>query len=120
MLFQLYCLLQFIDRLILFFQPRKYQPDVPYIRHVQLWRIHMFTLIQILCLVLLWIVKSIKAISIAFPLLVSIEDTVTDGKGQKGYVNEDGFRFLAGKCRRDEMCLTEGKVRQNFIGPADI
>ncbi|CAC5411214.1 Anion exchange protein 3,Anion exchange protein 4,Sodium bicarbonate cotransporter 3,Sodium-driven chloride bicarbonate exchanger,Electroneutral sodium bicarbonate exchanger 1,Electrogenic sodium bicarbonate cotransporter 1,Electrogenic sodium bicarbonate cotransporter 4 [Mytilus coruscus] len=61
---------QFVDRLILFLQPRKYQPDVPYIRHVQLWRIHMFTIIQIICLVLLWVVKSIKAISIAFPLLV--------------------------------------------------
>ena len=61
---------QFIDRLILFLQPRKYQPDVPYIRHVQLWRIHIFTICQIVCLVLLWIVKSIKAISIAFPLLV--------------------------------------------------
>lgn len=61
---------QFIDRLFLFLQPRKYQPDVPYVRHVQLWRIHLFTVIQILCLVLLWVVKSIKLISIAFPLLV--------------------------------------------------
>ncbi|XP_033761827.1 sodium bicarbonate cotransporter 3-like isoform X1 [Pecten maximus] len=62
--------MQFVDRLFLFFQPVKYQPDLPYIRHVPLWRIHMFTIIQILCLVILWVVKTIKAISIGFPLLV--------------------------------------------------
>ncbi|XP_046332973.1 sodium bicarbonate cotransporter 3-like isoform X1 [Haliotis rufescens] len=62
--------MQFIDRLLLFFMPSKYQPDYPYLRHVRLWRVHIFTFVQVLCLVALWVVKSIKSISIGFPLLV--------------------------------------------------
>uniref|UniRef100_A0A0B6ZWW5 Anion exchange protein n=2 Tax=Arion vulgaris TaxID=1028688 RepID=A0A0B6ZWW5_9EUPU len=62
--------MQFIDRVLLIFMPVKYQPDHIYLRHVPLWRVHIFTLIQIICLVGLWVVKSIKSISIIFPLLV--------------------------------------------------
>ncbi|XP_041365626.1 sodium bicarbonate cotransporter 3-like isoform X2 [Gigantopelta aegis] len=62
--------MQFIDRILLFLMPVKYQPDYVYLRHVPLWRVHVFTVLQIVCLVALWIVKSIKSISIAFPLLV--------------------------------------------------
>ncbi|XP_067649397.1 electroneutral sodium bicarbonate exchanger 1-like [Haliotis asinina] len=62
--------MQFIDRVLLFFMPSKYQPDYKYLRHVRLWRVHIFTFVQILCLVALWVVKSIKSISIGFPLLV--------------------------------------------------
>lgn len=62
--------MQFIDRLLLILMPVKYQPDYPYLRHVPLWRVHLFTFIQILCVAGLWIVKSIKSISIIFPLLV--------------------------------------------------
>ncbi|KAJ8313637.1 hypothetical protein KUTeg_008198 [Tegillarca granosa] len=62
--------MQLVDRLFLFIQPVKYQPDFPYIRHVPLLRIHLFTFIQVLCLGILWAVKTIKAISIGFPLMV--------------------------------------------------
>ncbi|KAI8777669.1 sodium-driven chloride bicarbonate exchanger [Biomphalaria glabrata] len=62
--------MQFIDRILLLLMPVKYQPDHIYLRHVQLWRVHLFTAIQIVCLVALWIVKSIKGVSIIFPLLV--------------------------------------------------
>ncbi|KAK7500834.1 hypothetical protein BaRGS_00008078 [Batillaria attramentaria] len=62
--------MQLIDRILLVFMPVKYQPDHIYLRHVPLWRVHLFTFIQILCLVALWVVKSIKSISIVFPLLV--------------------------------------------------
>ena len=51
--------------------PVKYQPDYTYLRHVPLWRVHIFTFLQVLCLAALWAVKSIKSISIVFPLLVS-------------------------------------------------
>ncbi|PVD31101.1 hypothetical protein C0Q70_10379 [Pomacea canaliculata] len=62
--------MQLIDRILLIFMPIKYQPDYKYLRHVPLWRVHVFTVIQILCLVALWVVKSVKSISIIFPLLV--------------------------------------------------
>ncbi|CAG5127462.1 unnamed protein product, partial [Candidula unifasciata] len=62
--------MQFIDRVMLIFMPVKYQPDHIYLRHVPLWRVHIFTLIQAICLIALWVVKSIKSVSIIFPLLV--------------------------------------------------
>ncbi|XP_059171340.1 electrogenic sodium bicarbonate cotransporter 1-like [Physella acuta] len=62
--------MQFIDRILLLMMPVKYQPDHIYLRHVPLWRVHIFTLIQTICLIALWVVKSIKSISIIFPLLV--------------------------------------------------
>ncbi|GFO02998.1 Anion exchange protein [Plakobranchus ocellatus] len=62
--------MQFVDRLLLLLMPVKYQPDHKYLRHVPLWRVHMFTCCQIMCLVALLVVKQIKAISIIFPLLV--------------------------------------------------
>ena len=52
--------------------PAKYQPDYGYLRHVPIKRVHLFTAIQVVCLILLWIVKTIKIISIAFPLMVGI------------------------------------------------
>ena len=62
--------LQLVDRLMLFLMPKKYQPDVPYLRRVPLSRVHMFTLIQVGCLVALWVVKDIKATSIFFPVML--------------------------------------------------
>ena len=62
--------MQFYDRLLLLFMPTKYQPDHIYLRKVTLRRVHLFTLIQLLCFILLWAVKEINAISIAFPLMV--------------------------------------------------
>ena len=63
--------IQFFDRILLFFMPKKYQPDLPYLRRVPLMRVHLFTGIQLLCLVALWIIKDIKATSILFPVMVS-------------------------------------------------
>uniref|UniRef100_A0A7E4V940 Anion exchange protein n=1 Tax=Panagrellus redivivus TaxID=6233 RepID=A0A7E4V940_PANRE len=62
--------LQFFERLCLMFMPMKYQPDTEYIRHVPIKTIHLFTMFQVVCLSLLWIVKSIKSISIAFPVML--------------------------------------------------
>ncbi|XP_059086432.1 electrogenic sodium bicarbonate cotransporter 1-like isoform X2 [Tigriopus californicus] len=61
--------MQFIDRLGLLFMPPKYQPDYSYLRHVPLNKVHLFTLIQIIGLVLLWVIKSTPA-SLIFPLMV--------------------------------------------------
>lgn len=66
----LLCLpLQFMERLKLFFIPPKYQSDLIYLRHVPLRKVHLFTLTQILCLIILWILKSTEA-AIIFPLMV--------------------------------------------------
>ncbi|KAL3855461.1 hypothetical protein ACJMK2_014672 [Sinanodonta woodiana] len=62
--------MQLIQRILLIFMPLKYQPDYVYLRHVPLWRVHLYTGIQVLCLVVLWVVKSVKIISIGFPILV--------------------------------------------------
>lgn len=62
--------LQLVDRILLFFMPKKYQPDVPYLRRVRLARVHMFTLIQVGCLAALWVVKDIKETSIFFPVML--------------------------------------------------
>ena len=64
-------LLQLVQRLLLVFMPAKYQPDYDYLRHVPIRRVHLFTAIQIICLIVLWVVKSVKSISIGFPVMVS-------------------------------------------------
>jgi hypothetical protein len=62
--------MQFIDRILLFFKPAKYQPDYTYLRHVPIKRVHMFTLLQVFCLAVLWVIKTVKAVSIVFPIMV--------------------------------------------------
>ncbi|XP_023270171.1 electrogenic sodium bicarbonate cotransporter 1-like isoform X1 [Seriola lalandi dorsalis] len=60
---------QFMDRLKLLLMPAKHQPDLVYLRHVPLRKVHLFTFIQILCLALLWILKSTVA-AIIFPVMI--------------------------------------------------
>jgi hypothetical protein len=60
-------------RFLLFFMPQKHQPDYPYLRHVRITRVHLFTGIQLISLVGMFLVKSIKSIAIAFPILVDID-----------------------------------------------
>lgn len=64
-------ILQFFERILIIFMPQKYQPDYVFLRYVPTWKVHMFTLIQIICFLLLWAVKSYKKISIMFPLMVN-------------------------------------------------
>lgn len=61
-----------MDRLKLLLMPAKHQPDLIYLRHVPLRKVHLFTFIQILCLALLWILKSTVA-AIIFPVMVRHE-----------------------------------------------
>lgn len=61
---------QFFDRLKLFGMPAKHQPDFIYLRHVPLRKVHLFTLTQLTCLVLLWVIKTSPA-AIVFPMMVS-------------------------------------------------
>ncbi|XP_052079276.1 electroneutral sodium bicarbonate exchanger 1-like isoform X5 [Mytilus californianus] len=62
--------MQLTDRILILLMPTKYQPDHIFLRHVKTTRVHLFTLIQILCLVVLWAIKTTKSISIVFPVMV--------------------------------------------------
>lgn len=61
-----------VDRLLLLFMPLKYQPDLVYLRHVPIKRVHLFTAFQLGCFVVLCVVKEIKITSIIFPLMVRL------------------------------------------------
>ncbi|XP_055327038.1 electroneutral sodium bicarbonate exchanger 1-like isoform X4 [Sitodiplosis mosellana] len=64
--------LQLFDRILIMFMPVKYQPDFMYLRQVPLKRVHMFTLIQVACLVFLWLIKSYSYTSILFPIMLVV------------------------------------------------
>uniref|UniRef100_G1MR17 Anion exchange protein n=1 Tax=Meleagris gallopavo TaxID=9103 RepID=G1MR17_MELGA len=61
--------IQFMDRVRLLLMPAKHQPDHLYLRHVPLRRVHLFTFIQLLCLAMLWVIKSTMA-AIVFPVML--------------------------------------------------
>uniref|UniRef100_A0A8C1UMV3 Anion exchange protein n=1 Tax=Cyprinus carpio TaxID=7962 RepID=A0A8C1UMV3_CYPCA len=63
------CFVQFWERMKLFLMPAKHQPDFVFLRHVPLRRVHLFTLVQITCLAVLWILKSTMA-AIIFPVMI--------------------------------------------------
>ncbi|XP_029365685.1 electrogenic sodium bicarbonate cotransporter 4 [Echeneis naucrates] len=61
--------IQFWDRIKLYMMPSKHQPDFSFLRHVPLRRVHLFTLVQIICLAVLWILKS-TFLAIIFPVMI--------------------------------------------------
>ncbi|XP_013181490.1 PREDICTED: sodium bicarbonate cotransporter 3 isoform X2 [Papilio xuthus] len=64
--------LQFFDRILIMFMPQKYQPDHMFLRQVPIRRVHLFTAIQLTCLVCLWVIKSFSMTSILFPLMLVV------------------------------------------------
>ena len=64
--------LQFFDRILLLFMPTKFQPNFFYLKFVQLSRVHLFTIIQILTMAVLWGIKSYNKTSIAFPVMLVV------------------------------------------------
>ncbi|XP_063375945.1 electroneutral sodium bicarbonate exchanger 1 isoform X3 [Cydia fagiglandana] len=64
--------LQFFDRILIMFMPQKYQPDHMFLRQVPIRRVHLFTAIQLTCLVCLWVIKSFSSTSILFPLMLVV------------------------------------------------
>ncbi|XP_032595087.1 electroneutral sodium bicarbonate exchanger 1 isoform X12 [Drosophila grimshawi] len=64
--------LQFFDRILIMFMPAKYQPDYMFLRQVPIKRVHLFTLIQLACLIILWLIKSFSQTSILFPLMLVV------------------------------------------------
>ncbi|KPU73967.1 uncharacterized protein Dana_GF14032, isoform L [Drosophila ananassae] len=64
--------LQFFDRILIMFMPAKYQPDYMFLRQVPIKRVHLFTVIQLACLIILWLIKSFSQTSILFPLMLVV------------------------------------------------
>lgn len=62
---------KFWERIKLYLMPPKHQPDFSFLRHVPLRRVHLFTLVQIICLAVLWILKS-TFLAIIFPVMVRV------------------------------------------------
>lgn len=60
---------QLFDRVKLFFMPVKHHGSANYVRRVQTYKMHIFTTVQILCLAVLWIVKSTQA-ALALPFFL--------------------------------------------------
>ena len=76
------------DRMLLFGMPKKYQPDFPFLRAIptsrviylpiscvrriitSLPQVHLFTGLQLLCFVTLWLIQTFKATSILFPIML--------------------------------------------------
>uniref|UniRef100_A0AAR2KWC3 Anion exchange protein n=1 Tax=Pygocentrus nattereri TaxID=42514 RepID=A0AAR2KWC3_PYGNA len=61
--------IQLYERITLMVTPAKHHPDHIYVTKVKTWRMNMFTIIQLFCIVLLWVVKSTVA-SLAFPFIL--------------------------------------------------
>ncbi|CAL8284926.1 unnamed protein product [Merluccius merluccius] len=61
--------IQLWDRILLLLIPKKYHPDEPYATKVKTGRMHVYTAIQIVCLAVLWIIKSSPA-SLALPFIL--------------------------------------------------
>ncbi|XP_042749846.1 band 3 anion transport protein-like, partial [Lagopus leucura] len=61
--------IQLFDRILLLLIPPKYHPKEPYVTRVKTWRMHIFTLTQILMLALLWGVK-VSPASLALPFVL--------------------------------------------------
>lgn len=53
--------------------PAKHQPDLIYLRYVPLWKVHVFTVVQLSCLIALWAIKASPA-AVIFPMMVRRTD----------------------------------------------
>lgn len=62
----------FWHRLTMFFMQPSMYPKEPFTQYMKANRIHLFTIIQLSLFVLLYTVKAIKAIAIAFPLIIAL------------------------------------------------
>ncbi len=61
---------QFAERLVLWVTDPKLYPETHYTKHVPVKQIHKFTLIQLVCFVVLWVLKASR-FGILFPLMIA-------------------------------------------------
>ena len=62
---------QFFERHSLWLMDADLYPRTHYIRRVPMWEIHKFTAVQLLCLVVLWIIK-VSVLGILFPVFIAM------------------------------------------------
>ena len=62
---------KFIERILILFMPAKHQPDYKYLRYVSTYRVHLFTVIQLISTSGLYLIKYIESVAILFPILVT-------------------------------------------------
>jgi mannitol/fructose-specific phosphotransferase system IIA component (Ntr-type) len=62
---------QFFERLSLWIMDSARYPTTHYTRRVPIWTIHKFTGLQLICLVVLWMVK-VSPMAIVFPLVIAM------------------------------------------------
>ncbi|CAL1266252.1 unnamed protein product [Larinioides sclopetarius] len=90
------------ERFLLIFMPTKHHPDFNFVRKVRTSKMHLYTLIQIFCIALLWIIKMYATIAFPFALLSMIlvhsqikrlfteeEIKALDGEGEGSSDEED-------------------------------
>jgi len=136
---------QFFGRILLFFkQPSRYgETGESFSIHMKPTRIHIFTAIQLFLFVGLYVVKAIKLIAIAFPIVIALcipirlyvlpkwftadELTLLDGDDDEikkvlNRADENGFDFstadnipLSEEVKKEENCKEDGskKARQS-------
>ncbi|XP_061605643.1 solute carrier family 4 member 1a (Diego blood group) [Phyllopteryx taeniolatus] len=65
--------IQMWDRILLLITPKKYHPSDAYATRVSTMRMHLFTLIQLVCLAVLWMVKMTRfSLALPFILLLTV------------------------------------------------
>ena len=62
---------QFVERVKLFFIPSKRRPDCEYFRRIPNYRIHIYTIIQLVFFVVLCVFQGVDVLKVAFPVMVS-------------------------------------------------
>lgn len=62
---------QLLERCVLFLMPVKHHPEEVYVKRVRTWRMHLFTLIQLVCLGFLLAIKFTPA-AIGFPFFLAL------------------------------------------------
>ncbi|KAL7670235.1 hypothetical protein ACOME3_005175 [Neoechinorhynchus agilis] len=63
--------IQFWGRVKLLLMTSKSRPDYSFVRHVNIKKVHLFTIIQMSCTLILWLIKSNQKVSMCFPLMVA-------------------------------------------------
>ncbi len=87
---------QFVQRITILFMPMKHQPDYPWLRVVHLKRVHLFTLIQMISLSLVFVIEyTHQSISWVFPIMVLL-------------------KIVRARCAINEDCLNSETEPYNF------
>ncbi|GFU39401.1 anion exchange protein 2 [Nephila pilipes] len=60
------------ERFLLIFMPTKHHPDFNFVRKVRTSKMHLYTLIQVFCIAILWVIKMYATIAFPFALLSMI------------------------------------------------